>query len=719
MKSMKVLLTGCWIVLAILVYSCRKEDPPTIPIVETVIITDITQSTAIGGGQIVSDGGKPVTSRGVCWGETNQPKTTDNKTTDGAGDGSFVSSINDLAPGVLYYVRAYATNGVGTGYGDPVSFRTSPVALAELTTTAISEITANSAKSGGTLVSNGGGAISEWGVCWSLAREPKVTDNKTTDAISGNSFTSTLTNLEYFKTYYVRAYATNPAGTVYGNERELKTAAVPPTLTTGPVTNRSYRSATVGGEVTADGGNPVTDKGICFATHTNPKFNENNKTAGNGLGPFAVNLADLEPNTVYHARAYAATAADTAYGADVEFKTLEPGVPQVTTRSIAWIQGPYFEDAKTGGEVVFDGGSPVTERGVCWSTTLEPTINDRHTIDGSGTGIFNSVIPWMELFPPQEFHVRAYAKNAFGIGYGADESFYSECTSVLYGVEVLNITGTSAEITCMAGNLSGIRYEIRNTRTGSTQIVHNAIGIIGGSMNVSQTITGLDIGTLYLVNVMTESDCVSMGWEVSFTTANNGLVLDMEGNEYRTRRIGNQVWMTENLKATKYNNGNIIPYVPDVTQWTNLVADGLCWYENNASYKETYGALYNWYTVSKGNLCPEGWHVPTDAEWASLETFLGGISIAGGKMKEEGTLHWQSPNTGATNESGFTGLPGGYRDLDGVYHAIGRYGEWWTSTGSTDAAWDRHLVNDITSIVRSSNDKNDGFSVRCIQDNLK
>ena len=719
---MKVLLTGCWIVLAILFYSCRKEDPPTIPIVETVIITDITQATAIGGGQIVSDGGKPVTSRGVCWGETNQPKTTDSKTTDGAGDGSFVSSITGLAPGVLYYVRAYATNGVGTGYGDPVSFKTSPVALAEITTDAITEITASSAKSGGTLISNGGGEITACGVCWSLNHVPVITDSKTTDAISGNSFISTLTNLEYFKTYYVRAYATNSAGTVYGNEREFKTAAVPPTVTTSEVTNKSYRSATAGGEVTADGGNPITDKGICYASHLNPKFNENNKTAGNGLGPFTVDLTGLEPNTVYHVRAYAATAADTAYGADVEFKTLESGIPIVSTYPVIWIMGPLQGEAHTGGEVLSDGGLQIIERGVCWSTQSEPTINDPHTIDGSGIGPFISVMPWFELMPPQEFHVRAYAKNSFGVGYGSAERFYSMCMSFLDQVVVDNILGTSVEITCIAGNCDRVRFIITNTMTGAIQTVFSDVNLIGGIMPVSITVSGLTIGTPYTVDAVTEGICEPQGYNaIQFTTLNSGTVSDIEGNIYKTIRIGNQIWMAENLKATKFNNGNLIPYVPDVTQWTDLVADGYCWYENNASlYKETYGALYNWYVVNKGNLCPTGWHVPSDAEWTSLETFLGGVSVAGGKLKEEGTIHWLSPNNGATNESGFTGLPGGYRDLNGTFNAIGRYGEWWTSTGdNSDAAWDRHLVNDITSLVRSSNDINDGFSVRCIQDNLK
>lgn len=767
---MKVLLTGCWLVFVILVYSCRKEDPPTIPVVESTTVTDITQTTATAGGQIVSDGGKPITKRGVCWGETNQPTTNDSKTTDGAGDGSFVSSITDLTPGVLYYVRAYATNGVGTGYGDPVSFKTKPVAQAEVTTTVISEVTATSAKTGGTIVSNGGGEITACGVCWSLNHEPVIIDNnnKTTDVLSGNTYTSTLSNLDYFKTYYVRAYATNSAGTVYGNEREFKTSAVPPRVITGEITNRSYRSATAGGEVTADGGNPVTDKGICFATHTNPKFNENNKNAGNGLGSFTVDITGLDPNNIYHVRAYAATNADTTYGADVEFKTLESGVPQVTTKPVIWIISDYIQDAQTGGEVVSENGSPVTERGVCWSTQIGPTINDRHTIDGSGSGDFNSALPGYELFPPQQYHVRAYAKNSAGIGYGQDESFYSECMSILHGVEVINITGTSAEINCIASNFMGIRYDVRNTKTGTIQTFYNNLSVMGGPMSVSQSLSSLEFGTLYKVNVMTESYCVTMGAEISFTTLNkptlttkgvtsitsnsavsggiismdggspvtergicwsinenpeitgdhisavNGTgefsatitgldpgqsyhvrayainnvgiaygqdmpfitdlekVIDIDGNSYEVVKIGEEIWMAENLRTTKYNDGTPIPYLSDPADYSA----SYCWYNNDMNNKNVYGALYNAYAMRTNKLCPTGWDVPTIATINALVQYLGGTAIAGGKLKEEGTGLWMSPNAGATNSSKFSGLPGGFRTVF-EFEGLRYYGYWW------------------------------------------
>ena len=193
---------------------------------------------------------------------------------------------------------------------------------------------------------------------------------------------------------------------------------------------------------------------------------------------------------------------------------------------------------------------------------------------------------------------------------------------------------------------------------------------------------------------------------------------DYDGNTYNTVWIGNQLWMAENLKTTKYNDGMDIPLVTDGAAWSNLTTPGYCWYDNDeATYGDTYGALYNWYTVETGNLCPAGWHVPTDAELTTLTTYLGGESVAGGKLKETGTTHWNSPNTGATNESGFTALPGGNRHTSGTFSTIGSNGSWWSSTESTAShAWYRTMTSTDASITRYDPYKKFGFSVRCVRD---
>jgi uncharacterized protein (TIGR02145 family) len=280
-----------------------------------------------------------------------------------------------------------------------------------------------------------------------------------------------------------------------------------------------------------------------------------------------------------------------------------------------------------GGIITDDGGATVTARGVCWSTTQDPTIADNKTTDGSGTGAFTSAITG--LTPATTYFARAYATNSAATSYG-DELFFKTYS-----------------------------------------------------------------GTLH----------------------------DIEGNVYNTMTIGTQTWMAENLKTATYNDNTPIPLIADIPAWSALSSPGCCWYNNDsAAYKATLGALYNWYavdTVSNGfkNVCPEGWHVPSDAEWTTLTTFLGGEGVAGGKMKVTGTDYWQNPNAGATNESGFTALPGGGRYYEGTFSNMGSIGGWWSSTELiTTSARGRYLYNNYSYIYRGSGNKRDGFSVRCLKD---
>lgn len=191
---------------------------------------------------------------------------------------------------------------------------------------------------------------------------------------------------------------------------------------------------------------------------------------------------------------------------------------------------------------------------------------------------------------------------------------------------------------------------------------------------------------------------------------------DIDGNVYNTVTIGAQTWMAENLKTTRYRNGEPIPNVTDSTVWAGLATGAYCWYNNDAATnKAAYGTLYNWFAVADGrNIAPEGWHVPTDAEWDILINSLGGDLVAGGKLKEAGA-HWYSPNTDATNASGFTALPGGYRNYSFYY--MGYDGGWWSSSADgAPNAWTRYLYNFRANAFRFTFFKQHGFSVRCIRD---
>jgi uncharacterized protein (TIGR02145 family) len=175
--------------------------------------------------------------------------------------------------------------------------------------------------------------------------------------------------------------------------------------------------------------------------------------------------------------------------------------------------------------------------------------------------------------------------------------------------------------------------------------------------------------------------------------------------------------MAENLKTTTYNDGTPIPNITDNTAWADDTTGAYCWYDNTPSYGNPYGALYNWYTVSTGNLCPTGWHVPTNDDWTVFVDYFGGMNDTGGKLKEAGTTHWVIPNTGATNETGYTALPAGSRSYSGPYNHLGNYVFWWSSTPESSTSGSYRFVSAVDADLHIvTNHKSYGFSVRCVKD---
>jgi uncharacterized protein (TIGR02145 family) len=247
---------------------------------------------------------------------------------------------------------------------------------------------------------------------------------------------------------------------------------------------------------------------------------------------------------------------------------------------------------------------------------------------------------------------------------------------------------------------------------------NKTLNVTGGAGFIC-TLTGLRPGTTYYARayVINKTDTV-YGNIVSFSTQKYDTVSDIEGNDYKTITIGTQTWMAENLGTKKYNDGIAIPLVKDESAWAGLSTPGFCWYENEEeAFKVLYGALYNWYAINTGKLCPTGWHAASDAEWNVLTAYLGGESIAGGKMKETGIEYWVEPNIGATNERGFSALPGGFRFHDGKFYDFGFSAYWWASGElSASRARFRYISSEDSAIFRFDNFKKNGFSVRCVKD---
>lgn len=301
----------------LLLNSCEKK--PDVPLLSTSEITNITQTSAVTGGTISSDGGAEVTARGVCWSTAQNPTISDNKTSDGTGKGSFVSNITGLTADTRYYVCAYATNIIGTAYGNEVSFTTSPVIPATVITAEVSSVTSSTAVSGGSISSDGGGQITEKGVCWSTSENPTISDYKTSDGTGTDSFISNMTGLEPATTYHVRAYAINSAGTGYGNEAIFTTLAALPVISTSPVSNVTQTSAESGGIITFDGGAEITNRGVCWNESGNPTIDDAKTSDGAGTGSFSSAITGLTPNTIYYVRAFATNSIGTAYGNEISF----------------------------------------------------------------------------------------------------------------------------------------------------------------------------------------------------------------------------------------------------------------------------------------------------------------------------------------------------------------------------------------------------------------
>jgi len=264
---------------------------------------------------------------------------------------------------------------------------------------------------------------------------------------------------------------------------------------------------------------------------------------------------------------------------------------------------------------------------------------------------------------------------------------------------------------------AGANISIQGTSIGTTANSSGFYSILNaptGSVTISASLVGYSNSTRTLI---TSS---GMTYRVDFWS---DAVTDLDGNSYSGVEIGTQVWTGENLKTTRYNNKTSIPLVTDNTAWSNLTTPGYCYYNNDIANYDTYGALYNWYTVNTGLLCPDGWHVPTDAEWITLVNYLGGQLVAGGKLKEAGTDHWTSPNTAATDESGFSALPGGYRVNTGSFsnngNDIGLKGLWWSATeDSPGVARNRIMYYDNAYAYINYSVKTYGSSIRCLKNGL-
>ncbi|MFA6401056.1 MAG: FISUMP domain-containing protein [Salinivirgaceae bacterium] len=389
--------------------------------------------------------------------------------------------------------------------------------------------------------------------------------------------------------------------------------------------------------------------------------------------------------------------------------------PILTTSAVSSVTATT---ATCGGSITSDGGAAITAYGVCWATTTGPTTANSKTTDGTGNAIWR--VQLTKLTPNTTYYIRAYATNSVGTVYGNELNFTTTdgfpklTTTAVTAITATNATsgGTITPNGCYDVTARGICWAATAGPTTNNSKTTDGSGTGSFTSELAELTPN---STYYVRAYATNSVGTVYGNEVSFTTLTTNTVTDYDENVYNTITIGTQVWMVENLKTTHYRDGTAIPLVTDDGTWFGLTAPGYCWYGNDIANKDRYGALYNWYTVNTDNLAPLGWHIATDAEWQTLVDYLGGEAIAGGKMKA--TTLWNWPNTGATNSSGFTALPGGYRGYNGRFGGVGVGGSWWSGAELDGKCWYRTMTNDSsTAPHRDSYYKSDGSSVRCLRD---
>ncbi|MFZ4455481.1 MAG: FISUMP domain-containing protein [Bacteroidales bacterium] len=497
-----------------------------------------------------------------------------------------------------------------------------------------------------------------------------------------------------------------------------------PVVTTSAISAVTDNAATCGGDAITDNGSFITNKGVCWSVNSHPTVAENISNDGQDEGEYVSRITGLAPNTTYYVRAYATNEGGTDYGSERRFITKASLITTILPTQIT------SNRAKTGGDVKYYEGVVYSAKGVCWSTSHNPTLKDQHTDDGVGVGIFDSYL--MNLMPSTTYYARAFITCGTETSYGNEVSFTTLSGIISYNpTKVLDVLATMA-------NLSG---EI--TDTGGTEIVERGIcwsnnhqPTISDKTSLAVTtntyaalLCGLEPSTTYYARAYAKTNTsVVYADEVSFTTKDaTNTVTDIDGNRYDVVTIGSLTWMVQNLRVTKYSNGDPIPNVQVGGEWNQLTSGAYCEIKNDKDYITKSGRLYNLQAVNDSRkVAPKGWHVASFEEWLNL--LLNNARSNLGKAKNEfqaiaANSDWFLDNSNP-NFVGYNLMDNNSMKFYAVQAGILQYGfynigitAWWGSMGMRYNSDYNESFNLQSVYSGVEHWRTDGCSIRCVKDN--
>jgi len=514
----------------------------------------------------------------------------------------------------------------------------------------------------------------------------------------------------YIKTYdnnglEIKLYPINMKYENLSKELTIKaeekfTSSFVPTVQTKSVSPKSGTTELSGGSLLSDGYSAITAKGVVWNTSTNPTIALSTKTnEGTGYAAFTSLMSPLIQFTNYYAKSYATNANGTSYGQEISFLG---GVTDVQIGNQIWMVENLDVVKYRNGDTIPQVTDPTTWAGLttgawCWYSNL------------SANGlVYGKMYNWYAVNDSRGLAPLGY--------YVPTDAEFIVLTSFLGGESVCGgKIKSKGDLTTGDGLWTspntGATNESGFTAVPSGERYSGSFFEIG---SLATWWTSTSVNTLFANRVKVENSNINMGYP-TVRTKDVGMSVRLL-KEYVV--IGTQKWTNRNLNVSTYRNGVAIPQVTDPTAWAGLTTGAWCYYNNDPTTEATYGKLYNWYAVNDSRkLAPLGYHIPSDTEWTTLINYLGGSGIAGGKIKETGLSHWLTPNTEATNESAFTALPAGFRYFDGISYNIGKYSHFWSSFElDTTDAYGIVSFFDSSSMLNSSSDKKNGFSVRLIKD---